>query len=289
LYQRVKGHPAWHTELLTVLMTRKPDGSRIVTDADLDFERTVLQKKEALIRQEYFCDFEGDQEGSVYGDLLNQARLDGRVTAFGIEPGVPVIPVFDIGHHDATAVGFYQRVGPWRKLIDYVEASGKTVDYFAEVIKQKRFDLGYRYETVDGKILCIGPHDLRQKHWGSPHSAEEVARQYGLHFRVLPKRSVADGLAAGRRLFPRLWIHETAAARMLEIFGAYRYDWDAETQSFGSEPVHDWSSHGADQYRYFALSEREESASVAPIQAAVASFDPWTEAAYEFNPFTVGG
>lgn len=289
LYNTVKDHPAWHTERLTVLDTRKPDGTRIVTDEDLDFERTVLKKKEAIIQQEYFCDFEGDQEGSVYGDLLQQARRDGRVTTFAIEPGYPIIPVFDIGHHDATAIGFYQTVGPWRRLVDYVEAAGKTVDYFAEVLKQKRFDLGYRYDHVDGKIFCLGPHDLRNKHWGSPHSAEEVARQCGLHFRVLPKMSIEDGLAAGRRLFPHLWIHEKAAARMVQVFGAYRYEWDAVTQSFGSQPIHDWSSHGADQYRYFALSDRDDQTrQVVAKPTATAQFDPLTEAEYEFNPFAIG-
>lgn len=289
LWQNVKNHPAWFAELLTVKDTRKPDGSRIVTDEDIEFERTVLQKKEAYIQSEYFCDFEGDTDGSVYGDQLRLARQQGRVCVFPIEPGIPIIPAFDIGHGDATACGWWQQVGPWHRLVAYEEKTQTTVEYWAERIKARRFELGYLYEHIDGKVLCIGPHDLRQVHWGNMHSAEAAARSLGLHFRVMKKLTHEEYTQAGRRLFPSVWIHEKDAARFVEICQSYRFEKDEVHNCFSKLPLHDWTSHGADHYKYYAcaqtLTRQFETVSK---PSALAQFDPISEAEYEFNPFAIG-
>ena len=288
LYRVVKDQPSWHTELLTVLDTRKPDGTRIVTEEDLEIERTIFLKPEALIQQEYFCSFEGNLVGAVYGDLLKRAREDTRVTLFDYTPGIDVVPAFDIGHGDATACGWWQAVGETHRLIRYEEQTGTTVDYWAERLKAVRVEHKYGYRYVNGDIYCVGPHDLRHVHWAGPNSAEAAARKVGLYFHVVEKLGIAEGLQAGRQLFPRLWLHERDAARFVEVAGAYKYEWDKVSLQFSTVPVHDWTSHGADMYRYYATAVRE-TPRYTPALKAKTGFDVYSDAETEFNPYATEG
>ena len=302
LYDMARKNPAWFCEKLTIDDTTQHDGvTPILYDsqrpehakwipilgpaADIHQDR-LAGMDEAKIQSEFYCSFDGNQKGSVYGEYLQRARADKRVTSFEIQRGLPIMPAFDIGHHDALAIGFYQQVGSTHRLVDYYEAVGKFVDDAAEVLKQKRLDHGYLYEYVNGNILCIGPHDVRHAHFSS-RSAEEVGRKCGLHFRVMPKDAISTGLAAGRRLFSHLWIHEKAAERMLDVFASYAYEWDEVTQSFTDKPAHTWASHGADQYRYYAQSISEQPTGRTYTQA-LSRFDPLADvpedAAYDFNP-----
>lgn len=288
LYKNTKNDPAWHVDLKTVVDTCKPDGSRIVTDEMIEWERRQ-GKSEALIQQEYFCSFEGNLEGAVYGTLLAAAKRDKRVTLFNVERGVPVVTAWDLGMGDATAIGFYQQVRNEHRLIDYYEGTGHGLEHYAEILREKQRAFGYQYEYVDGNIVCEGPHDLRVRELGTGKSRAEIGRKYGLHFRIGKKLSLEDGIAAVRRLFPKLWIHETGAARVVEAAGSYAYEKDEVKGTYSDKPVHNWASHPMDQLRYYAVSIREDS-SYRPATKAATAFDIWTEqdAAYEFNPLEVG-
>ena len=290
LYEMARKNPSWFAEKLTVLDTHKPDGSRIVSDAMIDEER-ASGMDEDLIQQEYFCSFEGAMQGSYYGELLKEARAQNRVTLFNHDPHVPVVTAWDIGVGDATSIGWWQRIGREHHLIDYYEANGKGLDHYARVLQQKSLEHKYLYEHVEGKILCIGPHDMKAREFGTGRTRQEQAREFGLYFRLVKKQSIEDGIQAVRRIFPSLWLHEKNCERVIDAAGHYHKEWDEVKQSFADKPLHDWSSHPMDMCRYYALSTREEPAYAASTKA-VADFDPYTEASteafYDFNPHEVG-
>jgi hypothetical protein len=290
LHQNVKNDPAWFVSVLTIDDTKRPDGSPIVTEEMIDWERRQ-GKSEALIEQEYYCSFEGNLEGAVYGDHLKAARREGRICNFEIHKNIPVIAVFDLGMGDATAVGFFQRVGNEHRLIDYYENKGKGLDHYAEVLRERRREHGFQYELVDGNILCEGPHDIAVRELGTGKSRAETARKYGLHFRVGKKLPLEDGLAATRRLWPALWIHEQRGARFVEAAQAYHYEPDEmKGGEYSNKPVHDWTSHPMDMLRYYAVSVRDDVTGPAPKTHAISAFDPWADvqdADAEFNPYMV--
>lgn len=287
LYQNAKNDPSWFVDLRTIHDTQKWDGSRIVTDEMIEWERRQ-GKSEALIEQEYFCSFEGNLEGAVYGELLKASRRDHRVTTFDIDKRVPVMTAWDLGMGDATAIGFFQRVGNEHRMIDYYENRGKGLDHYADILKEKKRERGYQYEYVDGNIVCEGPHDIKVRELGTGKSRLEQARKFGLHFRVGKKLDLADGISAVRKLLPSLWIHEKFCERFIEALGAYRYEWDDVKQCFADKPEHDWTSHPMDMVRYYAVSCRDDVTGPAPAPVAVSAFDPWADQAdYEFNPYTV--
>lgn len=285
LYQNTVHDPDWFVSRLTAHDTKKPDGSPIVTEDMIEWERKQ-GKSEALIQQEYFCSFEGNLEGAVYGTLLSAARRDNRITHFNYDPSVPVVTAWDLGMGDATAIGFFQRVGNEHRLIDYYENTGFGLDHYADVLKQRRAERGYQYEYVDGNMVCEGPHDLKVRELGTGKSRQEMARKYGLHFRIGKKLSLEDGIAAVRRLFPSLWIHEQHAARVVEAAGAYAYEKDDVSGTFSDKPVHNWASHPMDMLRYYAVSARE-APSYTPATRAISAFNVFEEADHEFDVYEV--
>jgi phage terminase large subunit len=211
--------------------------------------------------------------------------------SFGMILIVPVITAWDIGVGDATAIGWFQRIGREHHLVDYYESNGKGLDHYARVLQQRSLERKYLYEHVEGKIACIGPHDMKAREFGTGRTRQEQARDYGLYFRLVKRQSLEDGIAAVRRIFPALWLHEKHAERVIDAAGHYHKEWDEVKQCFGDKPVHDWSSHPMDMLRYYALSTRDEPAYTGSIKA-VADFDPYsegvTEAEHEFNPYEVG-
>lgn len=288
LYEMARQNPAWFCEKLTVLQTFKPDGTRIVTDEDLAAERAEGMD-EALIQQEYFCSFEGAMQGSYYGDLLREAKEQNRVTLFHHDPSQPVVTAWDIGVGDACAIGWFQRVGRDHRMIDYHEESDKGIDHFARVLQRKALENKYTYELVDGKVLCLTPHDSTHREKSTAKRIDAFAREHGLYFRIVPKVGIQHGIQAVRKLFPRFWFHEKKCARMLDALASYQKIWDDLKQCFADSPFHNWASHPCDMLRYYAVGVREDT-TYQPATKAIANFNPLSEettdmAEYEFNPF----
>lgn len=283
LYESVKDRPEWHVDVKTVLETVKPDGTRIVSDADLEFERTVLLKKEAYIQSEYFCAFESDLEYAVFGELVQKARRDGRIRHDDPVPGVEVIPAFDIGHADATACGWWQCVNGEHRLLRYEEKTGTTVDYWAERLKAHRVAYGYTYRYVAGEIYAVAPHDAAHTHWAG-HSAVETARRQGVYLHVVEKLSEPEQLQRARMFFPKIAIHQTDAARFVDICHAFRYAFDEVSQRCSDKTVHDWASHGAKMYCYYATAQSDAPA-YTPATRALTAFDVYADAVADFDPY----
>jgi len=60
----------------------------------------------------------------------------------------------------------------------------------------------------------------------------------------------------------------------LEALRAYRADFDEKAKTFHDRPRHDWSSHGADAFRYMALAWRE----MQPEKPKPSPVDSWDRA-----------
>jgi phage terminase large subunit len=59
--------------------------------------------------------------GSYFGDLLTQARREGRISELHIDPLLEVRAFFDIGVADATSIWLAQFSGGAIHVIDYIE------------------------------------------------------------------------------------------------------------------------------------------------------------------------
>jgi len=120
------------------------------------------------------------------------------------------------------------------------------------------------------------PHDIEVRELGSGKSRREVAWDLGLNFRVVPKLPIEDGIHAAQMLIPRLWFDREKCKVGLDALRQYHRAYNERTRNFRATPVHDWSSHAADAFRYFAVGLRETGVRMqAPQVQAVMDYDPF--------------
>lgn len=201
------------------------------------------QQSEDEYQQEFECSFEASVRGAIYAKEILRAREDGRIRNVPYDPTLPVHTAWDLGVGDSTAIWFCQQVGSELRILDYHEASGEGLHYYAGVLSSK----GYTY----GRHLA--PHDANVRELGTGKSRVEIAQALGIRFEVLPPSKLEDGINAARMTFPRCYFDETKCRAGLEALQNYRWDYNQRLDEFKPVPVHDVWSHGADAFRYLCL------------------------------------
>jgi hypothetical protein len=219
----------------------------------LDAEELGLARKqlsEDQYAQEFECSFDAAVIGSYYGKLLAEAEKAGRVTGVPYEPVSQVYTAWDLGIRDSTAIWFCQVVGREIRLIDYYEASGVDLGHYVR-------ELGLRSYVYAGHFV---PHDAQAKELGTGKSRLEVLESLGLkNLTVAPMHRVEDGINAVRVTLPKCWFDKVKCARGLDALKLYRAATDDKLSDpqgrpmLKPAPVHDWTSHAADAFRYLAM------------------------------------
>jgi hypothetical protein len=246
LYEWAKTAPDWQTALYRASETAA------LPAEELAAARAAMSEEEYA--QEFECSFDAAIRGAYYGKLIAQAEAEKRIGRVPRDPNLLVHTAWDLGVGDATAIWFYQRHRRELRLIDYAEASGAGLDHYAGLLQAK----GYAY----GEHVL--PHDARVQELGSGKTRVETLTALGIRPRVLSAHRVEDGINAVRRLLPRCWFDAETCARGLEALRNYRSEWDDRRQAFRERPLHDWSSHAADAFRYLAMGLREETSEHMP-------------------------
>ena len=101
-----------------------------------------------------------------------------------------------------------------------------------------------------------------------------MARSLGIKFTVVKQHAVEDGIEAVRNLLPRCWFNAERCERGIEAMRQYRKDFDEKKRVFRDKPMHDWSSHAADAFRYLAWGLRDRPLREEPRQQrAVTDYD----------------
>jgi len=193
--------------------------------------------------QEFECSFEAAIKGAIYADELKSAEI----TSCPHDPSLQVETWWDLGVSDSTVILFTQTYGREIRIIDYYEAQGEGLPHYATVLDKK----GYNYKSHNA------PHDIQVRELGSGKSRVETARKLGITFQVVPNIPLHDGIQAGRLLLPRLVINEKKCRLLIEALQNYRWDYNEKLAQFKSRPLHDWSSHAADAFRYLAVGHKD--------------------------------
>jgi hypothetical protein len=100
----------------------------------------------------------------------------------------------------------------------------------------------------------IVPHDAQAKELGTGKSRLEVLESLGLkNLTIAPMHRVEDGINAVRTIIPRCWFDAKKCSRGIDALKLYRSEYDDKLQALKPRPVHDWTSHAADAFRYLAM------------------------------------
>jgi len=256
----------WHTEVLDVETTKA------IAPAVLNQEYDEIFRKDgtdALYQQEYMCSFEVPIQGAYYAKQLMLADEEGRIASVPYDMNTPVHTSWDLGIDDSMSIWFFQIVGQEIHFIDYYESSGEGINYYIKYLTDKPYIYGRHF----------APHDIKVRELGTGKSRYETAKSLGITFEIGKNLAVVEGIQAVRNSLSRCWFDKEKCDRGLSALRSYHKEWDEENQVFKNRAEHDWSSHGADSFRTFAVGYRElitmPPATVKPIRD-----DPYHRAAH---------
>ena len=219
----------------------------VVPEAELAAARAAMTPEQ--FAQEFECSFEAAIIGAYYGKLMAEAETAGRITDVPYDSGSLVTTAWDFGIDDSTAIWFVQRVALQWRVLDYYEASSQPLAHYAALLKSKPYHYGAH----------ILPHDAGQRRLGRDHLHTVAQMLTDLEVKpnsTLPASQVEGGIEEARRLIPKCWFDRQRCAKGLEALRHYRREWDEELKTFKPRPLHDWSSHGADAFRYLATRQK---------------------------------
>ena len=188
--------------------------------------------------------FEGAMKERYFAEQMSLARREGRIKAIPILTNKPVNLFWDLGR-DTTAVWFHQYAALEHRFIDYLQDSGKTMDFYVRVIQKRGYLIGTVYL----------PHDAVDKSVVTTiTAAAEIKRLMpGIKVRIVPRVPQLDmGINTARTKIAESYFHEINCAEGIECLDNYRKKWNETIGNWSEEPVHDKFSHGADAYRQFA-------------------------------------
>jgi phage terminase large subunit len=237
-YKRAQDDPEWFVQVL------KASETGILSADELRRLRQMMPENEYL--QEFECSFDAAITGAYYAPELQKAERENRVTRVPYDPMLRVNTAWDLGMSDSTAIWFYQQVGREIRVIDYLEAAGHGLDYYARELQNR----GYLYGTH------FAPHDIQVRELGTGKSRLEIAKGLGITFKALPNLPVADGISAARLTINRMYFDKVKCATGLDALRQYREKRD-EKRGINLGPLHDWTSHAADSFRYLCVGIQE--------------------------------
>lgn len=233
----------WFTQLITAETALMDNGEPYITREGIEEEIEDGMSPD-MVQQEFYCDFKADVGGFFYRKQLNQAEEDGRICGVPYDEAVPVDTWWDIGFSDDTAIWFTQTVGREIHVIDYYVNNQEPATHYIDIVNDKK----YRYNKHHL------PHDAAAHEFSTGRTKEEVfTNAWGKKVDIVPKISKDDGIDAVRSIFSRCWFDEEKCELGLDALSNYRRERDPKMNRFKREPVHDWSSNGADAFRQLAV------------------------------------
>lgn len=250
----------WFFELLDVTRTKRPDGTPVITDEMIQEER-MSGMSEEMIQQEYYCSFDIGAIGSIYGDEMQKAYKEERITDLPFYNDRYIDIFFDLGWNDMMTMWFMQKMGEKFNFINYHEENNKKLDfyfsYIRDYIEQKRGKLG----------LIHLPHDAKKHELITGKTIQqEFQREFGAHkINLIPQTSsIVTDIQQVRKVFPRCYFDVSACKQGIRCLEGYQYEYDPLSKVFKKNPKHDWASNGADSFRYFAMSVLDDRQTFVP-------------------------
>jgi phage terminase large subunit len=209
-------------------------------------EKERLHAKASMSKTDYEHIWEGKCKpavaGAIYYEEMNKVSEEKRVCNVPYDPLLKVQVIFDLGWNDAMAISLVQKHASELRVIEYIEDSHKTLDYYSALLKEKRLNWG----------KCYLPHDAKHKNIQTGKSAEEVMKALGWDVEITPNISIEDGIRLTRMAFGRMYFDKNKTERLIQCAKRYRRSINQQTNEPGA-PFHDEWSHGADNLRYVSV------------------------------------
>ena len=245
IYQYSSLNPnEWYSKVLRASQTK------LIAQSELDDALKSMSIDQ--YQQEFECSFEAAILGAIYGTEMRLITDAGRITKVEPDPMFKVNTAWDLGYNDATAIWWYQVIHGEIRILDYHEAHGQPIVYYANQIKERPYEYGTHWL----------PHDARAKTLASGGKSviEQLFDKLPQNsFKIVPNLSLQDGIQATRLALARTWFDAMKCQEGIECLRQYQREYDEDKKVFRDKPRHDWTSHGADAFRMLAVAWQDES------------------------------
>lgn len=263
VFQVAQKDPEWCLVYKTIDDSLKEETGEVIDNLRLSLEDDRKLVKQGIMTQdefdqEWYNSFEAAVKGAIYRKEITLARQEKRVTQFvPYDPMLLVHTVWDLGINkgNSMAIGFYQRGAGQTRMIDYYENIGEGFPHYIKHVKEKQYIYGKHF----------APHDIKVRELGTGKTRYDTAEKLGIKFELndkgqsaVPRVSIEDGIDLARGFFRKIFICATKCETFLDLIGMYHRKFD-EAKGVFLDPVHDFSSNAADQFRYAALVEDQMS------------------------------
>lgn len=216
--------------------------------------------------------FNLNNEASVYGKWMEDARQAGRIRSGIYAPSLPVFTVWDLGYSDDTAIWWFQVAGNEIRLIDYYHSCREGIKHYAEQIYGrsipdesitygnngiiKTFRLGNPIEGLERRMKYTygdhyGPHDAANKLLqAGGRSIVDQLYELGIKMRVVNATSQQNQIESTRATLPLCWFDPDTCHEGIRSMKKYQFKFDENKGSYSKEPDHDLGgySHGCDAF-----------------------------------------
>ena len=245
IYNNATQDKDWYVKVLRASQTN------LLEQSELDDAAKTMTQDQYL--QEFECDFESAILGAYFGKEMRQLTDQGRITEVKHDSMFPVHTAWDLGYSDDTAIWFFQVVHGEIRCLDYHSSNGQPVAFYAGIIQSREQERGYTYGTH------WLPHDARAKTLSSNRSViEQLSDKIPLKtLKIVPNLSLQDGIQASRLALTRTWFDHKCSDG-IECLRQYQREYEQDRKVFRDKPKHDWTSHGADAFRYLSLIWKDE-------------------------------
>lgn len=226
--------------------------------------------------------FDTRYSGAVYAKSINQKQIK----SIPYDPQRPIYTSWDLGYDDATAMVFYQLAKNEIQVIDYYESNFEDIQHYCEVLygakiivdirspengSVLKWHFGERIDEIRSGYNYTGakhyvPHDAAYKlQAASGRSIVEQATEFGIQLHVVQATNQQNSEQALRKTLPLCWFNDDTTKDLVHALMSYHYEFDEERKIYGKNPVHDWSSHGADASELMARMWQDSRQSTATI------------------------
>jgi len=189
--------------------------------------------------------------GAYFAREISNAKKEKRISRVPADPLLTIRLFADIGGTGAKSDAFVfwavQVIGKEIRVLDYYEVVGQPIGSHIEWLRSRDY--------TPGKAQIWLPHDGAQNDKVYAVSYQSAFEAAGYSVDVVPnqgKGAAMMRIEAVRRWLPSCWFNEETTKGGVDALGWYHEKID-EVRNIGLGPDHDWSSHGADMMRYWAV------------------------------------
>jgi len=243
----------WFCQALTA------EETGVFTKQQLDSELRRMQDLHgddygrSLWMQEYFVSFDAAIPGAIWADAVDTAQRDGRIGDVAVDGAYPVSTAWDLGRTDDTVIWFFQVIGGQVRVVDWHSSNNKEIPFYGKLLRdwarKNRCSYGTHWVPHDAKPRRLG---MGGKSIWQQLQDENVGR-----FAFTPNLDRQEGIQAGRATLAKAWFDRGRCEMGIEHLRAYHREWDDEKKRFSDVPMHDYTSHTADAWRYLSLVWRQ--------------------------------